>query len=155
LRELAYLNAGTNGPLPASAVRAAADDLARASERGRARAHFEHRAQLKEQLRGVYARLLCCEESELALTSCTSDGIAQVLGGLALGPGDQIVTSDEEHPGLLGALSAAREIAGAVVREVPLAEVAQAVGASTKLVACSHVGWMSGSFAPAELAQLD
>ncbi len=41
------------------------------------------------------------------------------------------------------------------VRQVPLAEVADAVGPRTRLVACSHVGWMSGSVAPAELAQLD
>jgi len=36
-----------------------------------------------------------------------------------------------------------------------LAEVASAVGAGTRLVACSHVSWVSGAFAPPELAQLD
>ncbi len=34
-------------------------------------------------------------------------------------------------------------------------EVAEAVGPRTRLVACSHVGWVSGSFAPAELAGVD
>ncbi len=34
-----------------------------------------------------------------------------MVGGLALEPGDEILTSDEEHPGLLGALAAARETA--------------------------------------------
>ena len=81
--------------------------------------------------------------------------MAQVIAGLPLGRGDEIVTSDEEHPGLLGALAAAREVRGVTVREVPLAEVAEAVGPSTRLVACSHVGWMSGSYAPAELAEVD
>jgi L-cysteine/cystine lyase len=81
--------------------------------------------------------------------------MAQVIGGLPLSHGDEIVTSDEEHPGLLGALSAARELRGVSIRQVPLAEVAGAVGPSTRLVACSHVGWVSGSLAPAELAQLD
>ena len=65
------------------------------------------------------------------------------------------MTSDEEHPGLLGPLGAARELRGVSVREVPLAEVANAVGPRTRLVACSHVGWMSGSYAPAELRELD
>ncbi len=78
-----------------------------------------------------------------------------MIGGLALGGGDEILTSDEEHPGLLGALGAARELHGVAIREVPLAEIAEAVGPRTRLVACSHVGWMSGSLAPAELAELD
>ncbi|HYM46076.1 MAG TPA: aminotransferase class V-fold PLP-dependent enzyme [Solirubrobacteraceae bacterium] len=155
LRGFAYLNAGTDGPLPAKAAQAAAQELARECEQGRAKAHFERRAELNGQLRAAYAAMLGCETGELALTTCTSEGIAQVLGGLELGPGDEIVTSDEEHPGLLGALGAARELSGVTVRAVALEEVAEAVGARTRLVACSHVGWMSGSFAPAELAQLD
>jgi len=155
LGTLAYLNAGTDGPLPAQAVRAAARELERESEEGRARAHFERRSELQAQLRAAYARMLGCETGELALTTCTSEGIAQVIGGLALGPGDEIVTSDEEHPGLLGALGAAQALRGVTVRAVPLARVAQAAGERTRLVACSHVGWMSGSFAPAELARVD
>ena len=81
--------------------------------------------------------------------------MAQVIGGLQLNRGDEILTSDEEHPGLLGALSAARELHGVDVREVPFAELAEAVGTSTRLVACSHVGWVSGSLAPPELGRLD
>ena len=34
LERLAYLNAGTDGPLPARAVQAAGDELAREAERG-------------------------------------------------------------------------------------------------------------------------
>ena len=93
--------------------------------------------------------------ADLALTTSTSEGIAQVIGGLELGRGDEIVTSDEEHPGLLGALAAARELKGVSIRPVALAQVADAVGPRTRLVACSHVGWMSGSLAPAELAEVD
>ena len=37
-----------------------------------------------------------------------------------IGPGDEIVTSDEEHPGLIGPLIAARE-RGAEIRAVPFA----------------------------------
>ncbi len=154
LRSRAYLNAGTDGPLPARAVQAAARELERESTDGRAKAHFERRGELGDELRDAYAAVLGCDTGELALTTCTSEGIAQVIGGLQLGPGDEILTSDEEHPGLLGALGAARQLRGVGVREVPLADVAEAVGPSTRLVACSHVGWMSGSFAPAELAQV-
>jgi selenocysteine lyase/cysteine desulfurase len=155
LSDQAYLNAGTDGPLPARAVSAAVEELEREAAQGRTQAHFERRTELNEQLRAVYATALGCDGADLALTTSTSEGIAQVIGGLKLGPGDEIVTSDEEHPGLLGALSAARELKGVSIKAVAFAEVATAVGPQTRLVACSHVGWMSGSLAPRELAEVD
>lgn len=156
LRRLAYLNAGTDGPLPAVAVRAAGDELAREAADGRTMAHFERRTELSGELRTAYAAALGCDPGEVALTTCTSEGIAQVIGGLELGPGDEILTSDEEHPGLLGALAGARAVRGVTVRMVGLADVADAVDPrTTRLVACSHVGWMSGSIAPAALARLE
>jgi selenocysteine lyase/cysteine desulfurase len=155
LSEHAYLNAGTDGPLPASAVRAAAQELEREAANGRTTAHFERRGELNGQLRAAYARALGADPSDVALTTCTSEGIAQTICGLPLDAGDEILTSDEEHPGLLGALGAARELRGVSVREVPLPEIAGSVGDDTRLVACSHVGWMSGLLAPAELAQLE
>lgn len=155
LGAVAYLNAGTDGPLPARAAQASADELQRELLAGRATAHFERRSELGAQLRAAYARVLAADPADVALTTCTTEGIAVVVGGLELARGDQILTSDEEHPGLLGALSAARALRGVDVREVPLAEIANAVGPRTRLVACSHVGWVSGSLAPAGLSQLD
>jgi selenocysteine lyase/cysteine desulfurase len=155
LERLAYLNAGTDGPLPAKAVDAARAELERELSDGRAMAHFERRTELSDGLRAIYARALGCEPLDVSLTTCTTEGMAHVIAGLALKQGEEILTSDEEHPGLLGALGAARELKGVSVREVPFAELAQAVGPQTKLVACSHVGWVSGSLAPAELAELD
>jgi selenocysteine lyase/cysteine desulfurase len=152
---VAYLNAGTDGPLPTVAVEASARELERELKQGRAMAHFERRTQLTDALRSAYAQALGCATTELALTTCTTEGIAQVVGGLELAAGDEILTSNEEHPGLLGALGAARELRGVEIREVPLAELAEAVGSKTRLVACSHVGWMSGSFAPGELREID
>ncbi len=155
LENLAYLNAGTDGPLPASAAEASARELERELRDGRAMAHFERRAELGSALRRAYATALRADPADVALTTCTTEGIAQVVGGLELAPGEEIVTSDEEHPGLLGALSAARELYGVEVREVPLADIAHAVGPRTRLVACSHVGWVSGSLAPVELGELE
>jgi selenocysteine lyase/cysteine desulfurase len=152
---MAYLNAGTDGPLPAAAVRAAAAELQREAEHGRGQSHFERRSELSTLLRSAYASILGSVEEDIALTSCTSEGIAQVIGGLPLRAGDEIVTSDEEHPGLLGALSAVQSLHGVAIRMAPLAQLADAVGPRTRLVACSHVGWMSGSLAPAELAEVD
>lgn len=175
---LAYLNAGTDGPLAAVAADAATAELHRAARQGRGAEHFERRRELGEQLRGAYAATLGCEPGQVALTTCTSEGLALVIGGLigapdgrraggeraggpraggepGLRPGDEILTSDEEHPGLLGALGAARQLHGVRVRMVALERIADEVGPRTRLVACSHVGWMSGSVAPAELAGVD
>ncbi len=125
LSSVAYLNAGTDGPLPASAVHAAALELERELAGGRAMAHFERRSELAAALRSAYATVLRADSADVALTTCTTEGMAQVVGGLELGSGDEILTSDEEHPGLLGALSAARELRGVDVREVPFADLAR------------------------------
>ncbi|MFI4993815.1 MAG: aminotransferase class V-fold PLP-dependent enzyme [Solirubrobacterales bacterium] len=155
LGELAYLNAGTDGPLPAAAVEATQAELELELAAGRAMAHFERRRELSDGLRAAYSRALRCDPQDLALTTCTTEGMGHVVMGLELAPGDEILTSDEEHPGLLGALAAARDIKGASVRTVPLARIAEEVGPATRLVACSHVGWVSGSFAPAALAEVE
>lgn len=155
LADLAYLNAGTDGPLPAAAVAGAAAELRREAESGRAQRHFERRGELTGLLRSAYAALLGCAAEDVALTTCTTEGMALVLDGTRFGPGDEILTSDEEHPGLLGGLAAVRERHGVAIRMVPLAEIAESVGPRTRLVACSHVGWMSGSLAPAALGELD
>ncbi len=155
LARLAYLNAGTDGPLAARAVAAAQAELERELAKGRTTSHFQRRGELGEALRAAYARALRCESADVSLTTSTTEGLAQVVTGLALSPGDEILTSDQEHPGLLGALAAARDIAGASVREVPLALIAEEVGPATRLVACSHVSWATGAFAPAALAEVE
>jgi selenocysteine lyase/cysteine desulfurase len=155
LSRIAYLNAGTDGPLPARAATAASAELERELQDGRAQSHFERRTELTGALRSLYAGALGCAPGDVALSTCTTEGMSQVIGGLELGPGDEILTSDEEHPGLLGALGAARQLRGVSVREVPFSEVAEAVGPKTRLVACSHVSWLNGCVAPAELSRLE
>jgi selenocysteine lyase/cysteine desulfurase len=154
LAEHAYLNAGTDGPLPAAAVEAAAAEAERALREGRTGAHFERRRELQDELRAAYAGLLSCAPEDLALTTCTSEGLHLVLSGLELGASDEILTSDEEHPGLLGALQAASELHGVAIRVVELEQLASAVSPRTRLVACSHVSWVSGALPPAQLAEL-
>ena len=154
LQRLAYLNAGTDGPVPAAAVRAARAALDDELERGRWMPHFEARMGGQTALREGYARVLGCSVDDVALTTSTSEGIGAVLAGLDLGPGDEIVTSDQEHPGVLGPLRAARD-RGATIRMVAVRDLADAVGPSTRLVACSHVSWVGGEVAPEALASLD
>src|ERR1039458_2417774 len=81
LERLAYLNAGTAGPLPARAVRAATQELEREAAEGRTMAHFERRSELNGQLREAYSGVLGCDVADVALTTCTSEGIAQTVVG--------------------------------------------------------------------------
>ena len=153
LERLAFLNAGTDGPVPAAAVQAAREALVAQFRDGRHRPHFEARFALQGELRALYAQVLGCDVADLALKTSTSEGVGTVIAGMEPGPGDEIVTSDSEHPGLIGPLIAARE-RGASVRAVPLRDVADAVSARTTLVACSHVSWVTGELAPAALAEV-
>ncbi|MGA7705571.1 MAG: aminotransferase class V-fold PLP-dependent enzyme, partial [Solirubrobacteraceae bacterium] len=155
LESVAYLNAGTDGPLAAIAAQAGAGELQGEAKRGRAGAHFERKQELKELLRDAYSRAMGCNSNEVALTTCTSEGLASVIDGLGLRAGEEIVTSDEEHPGLLGALAAARDLYGVSIRTVPFELLAEAVGDKTRLIACSHVSWITGRVAPRALADLE
>jgi selenocysteine lyase/cysteine desulfurase len=153
LDRVTYLNAGTDGPLPRRAVELARTELAAELDEGRLWPHFERRRALQEELRAGYAALVGAAPEEIALTTGTSAGLGTVLAGVDLGPGDEIVTSDAEHPGLLGPLIAARH-RGVTVKAVPFSELANAVSATTTLVAASHVNWITGEVAPAELAEV-
>lgn len=155
LRSIAYLNAGTNGPVPAAASAAARAELEREESRGRAGvAHWTRMDELAAALREGYAGCLGCETADVALTTSTTDGVGRALLALDLRPGDEILTSDEEHAGLLGPLAAQRA-RGVEVRVAPFDAIADAVGPRTRLVACSHVSWRRGKLAPAALGQLD
>jgi L-cysteine/cystine lyase len=154
LEQLAYLNAGTCGPFAAAAARATSESLEIATTRGRSQAYFERLVESRARLRAAYAGVLGAQFDDVALTTCTSEGIVRVLAALDLRSGDEVLTSDEEHPGLNGPLAAARALRGIAVRVVPFAQLADAVDERTKLVACSHVSWISGRVAP-DLSGLD
>jgi selenocysteine lyase/cysteine desulfurase len=144
----AYLNAGTEGPVPRRSADAVHQRVEQELTAGRCgRPYFTTLMDLAAEVRAGYAGALGCDPSEVALTGSTTDGVNTVISGLDLRPGDQILTSDEEHPGLLAPLGRARTRHGVSVRVVPFAELAGEASSSTRLVACSHVSWVSGRVA--------
>jgi L-cysteine/cystine lyase len=142
---VSYLNAGTEGPVPAAAVDAARRRLEFEARNGRSgKAFFEELMAMAQSLRSAYAGLLGCGPEQVALTGSTTDGVNTVLAGLDLRRGEEVLTTDEEHPGLLAPLGQAQRRHGIRVRVVPFERVADEVTADTRLVACSQVSWVSG-----------
>lgn len=145
LERLSYLNAGTEGPVPQAAAEVVHQRIDVEADGGRCgRPYFEELMGLRDRARAGYAGVLGCEASEVALTGSTTDGVNTVIAGLDLRPGDEIVTSDQEHPGLLAPLARARRRHGVSIRVVPFAEIAGEVSGDTRLIACSHVSWVGG-----------
>jgi L-cysteine/cystine lyase len=145
LERVAYLNTGTDGPVPRRAAAAASDELRDELEQGRlGRPFFERLQANAAALRERLGTALGCDPADVGLTRSTTDGVSTVLSALPLGRGDEVLTSDVEHPGLLAPLELARRRGGFDVRLVPFDELAGEVGPRTKLVACSHVSWADG-----------
>jgi selenocysteine lyase/cysteine desulfurase len=145
LERVAYLNTGTDGPVPRRAAAAASVELRDELEQGRlGRPFFERLQANAAALRERLASALGCDPADVGLTRSTTDGVSTVLSALPLGRGDEVLTSDVEHPGLLAPLELARRRGGFDVRFVPFDELAGEVGPRTKLVACSHVSWADG-----------
>lgn len=156
LERFAYLNAGTLGPLaqPTLDAMTARDRFDQEQGRG-GRAWFDDMFALRARVRSKVAGLIGASPETVAITSSTTDGCNVVVAGLGLRPGDEIVTTDSEHPGLLLPL----HVSGATVRlaEVanrPAAEalerIAACVGPKTRLLALSHVLWTTGQVMPVD-----
>jgi L-cysteine/cystine lyase len=151
----AYLNAGTNGPLPRAAAEAMSAEVEAAfrSPRIGARA-FERFWEVRGRAREAAARRLGAPVEEVAVTTSTSQGVGLVTAGLDWEFGDEIVTTTEEHPGILGPLDELRARHGAVIRAVPADDVIAAIGPTTRMVALSHVLWTTGRVLPmAEISE--
>ena len=154
LERFAYLNTGTFGPLPRASVEAMQAVERRELENGRSsRAYFEQVLAEREELRAAFAGLLASPPEQIALTASTTEGCNIVLCGLGIGPDDEVVTTDSEHPGLMGGLVASgAALRIAEVRDLPGAEVLAAIETCitprTRLVALSHVSWITGAVFP-------
>src|SRR5689334_22627289 len=89
LERLAYLNAGTFGPVARATHEAIAAELERDYRDGRSGGpNFGRVMQLRDRLREGLAAFVGAEPSHVALTTSTTDGCNIVLGGLGLGPDD-------------------------------------------------------------------
>ena len=155
LERLAYLNAGTNGPLARRTIEAMAaqgrDDL----EQGRGGPVYYERAMARrDEVRAKLATAVGVPVENLALTTSTTNGCNIVLSGMGLSEEDEVVTTDGEHFGLIGALAVSpAQVRVARVRDLPPEQALDALLADvtprTRLLALSDVCWMTGNRFPA------
>jgi L-cysteine/cystine lyase len=142
---VAYLNAGTNGPLPEAAAEAMRRELAVSVDRPRiTSAAFEGLFAVRDRARAALARAVSAPAEQVALTSSTTQGIGLIVAGIDWSAGDEVLTTTEEHQGLRSPLDVVARRCGVVVRELPADEIAAAIGPSTRMVAVSHVLWTTG-----------
>lgn len=133
-------------------------------------ASFQNRGKfgpLKEEAREALARSVGASPREIAITRNTSEGNNSVVNGLDLGPGDEVVIWDQNHPTNNISWDVRAKRWGFTVRRVstPFGEEAtpeslmapflEALTSRTRVLAFSHVSNVSGTALPAaELCQV-
>lgn len=147
LERVAYLNAGSSGPLATATVEAMAAEEERNLHEGRmGRAFIDRYLALRAELRETLGGLVGANAEDVALTASTTEGCNVVLAGLDLDASDEIVTTTDEHFGLLGPLHASG--ARVVVAPPDPDAIIAAVSPRTKLLAISQVLWTTGAVLP-------
>jgi L-cysteine/cystine lyase len=143
LERYAYLNTGSSGPLSQATVDAMRAQLERDLTQGRSgKARMEELFETRERIRSGIADVLGTSAELVALTDSTTRGCQVVIAGLGLGANDEVITTDQEHFGLLGPL----HVSGArvVVTQADESALLAAVTPRTRLIAVSHVLWTTG-----------
>ena len=165
-RRYAYLNAGWSGPLSIGVAEAMRRRIDLELEHGpTTKAVTDDRAQLTARLREATARMMGADVDEIAITGNTTEGVNIAVNGVALRPGDRVVTTSVEHGGGLVPAYWTRRKFGTEVEIVPIeadngpGEVIerfdQALGDSTKLVILSEISYSTGQVLPlAEITRL-
>ena len=154
LEKNAYLNAGTFGPLARATLDAMADLRRWEGENGRGgKAYFEAMLERRESVRALIAEQIAVPADNIALTDSTTGAVHIAVTGLALGDGDEVVTTDAEHFGLTGSLVASgATLRIARVRDARADDLFDLIHAQitrrTRLIALSAVSWIDGKTFP-------
>jgi L-cysteine/cystine lyase len=147
LERFAYLQAGSVGPLARATIAAMSEAEQRGLEEGRgSRAQFDRILEEREELRAAVAGRVGVLPEHVALTASTTDGCNIVLAGLDLRESDEVVTTTDEHFGLIGPLHTSG--ARVVVVDPDPDRIVAAVTPRTRLIAISHVLWTTGALLP-------
>jgi len=162
---LAYLQTGSAGPSPKPVVDRT---LAAWMELEKNPVHQGYQIQLPalEQVRDKAAAILRCTHDEIILTRGTIDGMNAVAVGLDLGPGDRVLTTDQEHGGGHNCWKYLARRRGIVLDQVPIPlgendapaivdRFRKAITPKTRVLSFAHVLYTTGLRMPvSELSAL-
>ncbi len=156
LKEVTYLNVGTYGIMPEPAL----------AEFQAIQAEFERRGvasdgtfgRKSEAARKHIAALINAQPEEIAFTRNATDGINLVLAGIDWKPGDELITTDQEHEAMMHPSIYLHNSKGIVVKllevspeaEVMIDRLEKALTPKTRLVAMSLVSCETGTRLPAK-----
>jgi L-cysteine/cystine lyase len=157
LAGVAYLNTGTSGPLPEAVTAAICDGAQRQLRHPRLGSeYFEEMQALKQDVRTALGQHLGVRPTEIALTHNTTEGMNLITLGVNWVQGDEAVTTNIEHPGVLLPLWIVKERYGVTIKTAdlldeaadPVAAVVRLITPRTKLVSLSHVSYSTGNVLP-------
>lgn len=112
-RSRLFMNIGTTGSTPREVIRNIIDntkDIARDP-----RTTFS-----TQEMRNTIAAGFGADPNEVVMSFNTTDGMSKIMAGLVLQPGDEILTTNMEHPGGNGPMAISADRTGAVLKRVNL-----------------------------------
>jgi isopenicillin-N epimerase len=114
-----FLNPGSLGVMPRSVLQAVTDSLTRGAEY---RSDVMHRwgYEALEAERSEMSDFLGCRLEELAFTHNCTEAMSYIANGLELQAGDEVLTTNQEHPGGSACWKLRQARHGIVVREVEI-----------------------------------
>lgn len=146
--QMVYMNIALGNAMPRRVLERMCDFYRGVQLEGPVRDHWRG---LVESSRKAVASLMGADPREIAFTKNTSDGINMAVNGLTMGPGDNVVINDLEHPSnrepWLNLRARGVEVRVARSREgrLELGEVTRLVDARTRALGLSHVEYSSGA----------
>ncbi|MCA6406486.1 MAG: aminotransferase class V-fold PLP-dependent enzyme, partial [Cytophagales bacterium] len=110
-------------------------------------------------IRTKVAKLLNCEVGEIAMTDNVTNGMSYIANGMTLQPGDEILTTDQEHGGGQSSWKVKEKRFGAVFKTVTIGKpitssvevydtIVKAFTPKTKVLMLSHMISGSGAILP-------
>jgi selenocysteine lyase/cysteine desulfurase len=155
-----YLNAGTTGLMPIPVIEAETRYQRELAANPKVRRLFEG-VIVPEEVRKKAATLIGADLEETALTHNTTEGLNIVAQGLPLKAGDQVLITDQEHPGHREPWRLRAKRDGIEVTEVkiptPLPDAAtflnrieSAITSRTRVIAFPYITTTTGLVTPAK-----
>jgi selenocysteine lyase/cysteine desulfurase len=157
-----YLNFGGLGSCPLPVLNSL-NEWSRSEERAPSAGHDEKEWwRVKERLAVLLGKT--CRKEDLALINCATEGINQIINGLPLKKGDEVITSTHEHVAVNVGLLNRMQRDGIVIRLFEpdlksglgnIDRIARLIDSRTRLILVSHVTCTTGQrFPEKEIADL-